>query len=58
MSGGMGQEEWIQTEGLIKKHEYYKFNTLLQNQIKNLQKEAVGIEIERIISVVNEESKV
>jgi hypothetical protein len=53
-----GREEWILTEGLIRKHEYYKFNTVLQDQIKNLQNEAVEIEIQGIISEVKEESKV
>lgn len=53
-----GQEEWIQTQGLIKNDQYYKFNTILQGQIKDLQNESVDSEIERIISTVREESTV
>lgn len=51
-----GQEEWIHTEGLIKKDAYYKFNTVLQENLKKLENEAVEFDIERIISEVKEES--
>ncbi len=51
-----GQEEWIHTEGLIKKDAYYKFNTVLQDNIRKLENEAVEFDIDRIISQVKEES--
>ena len=51
-----GQEEWIHTEGLIKKDAYYKFNTVLQENIRKLENENVEFEIDRIISEVKEES--
>jgi hypothetical protein len=53
-----GHEEWIQTQGLIKNDQYYKFYAVLQEQIKALQNDAVDIEIERIIAGVKEESPV
>ncbi|HET7178250.1 MAG TPA: hypothetical protein VFI14_00935, partial [Chryseosolibacter sp.] len=51
-----GQEEWIHTEGLIKKDAYYKFNTVLQENIRKLENEAVEFDIDRMISQVKEES--
>lgn len=51
-----GQEEWIHTEGLIKRDAYYKFNTLLQENLRQLENEAVEFDIDRIISHVKEES--
>ena len=51
-----GQEEWIHTEGLIKKDVYYKFNTVLQGHIRKLEDQAVEFDMERVISQVNEES--
>ena len=51
-----GQEEWIHTEGLIKKDAYYKFNTVLQDNLRKLENEAVEFDIDRIISEVKEES--
>jgi hypothetical protein len=33
-----GQDEWIHTEGLIRKDAYYKFNTVLQDHIRKLEK--------------------
>jgi hypothetical protein len=53
-----GQEEWIVKEGLIKRHEYYRFNSALQKHIANLENETFDSEIERIIAEVNEENKV
>lgn len=53
-----GQEEWIHSEGLVKKDAYYKFNTMLQAHIMGLQNEAVEFDIERIISKVKEENAV
>ena len=51
-----GQEEWIHAEGLIKKDAYYKFNTILQHNLRELENEAVEYDIDRIISQVKEES--
>ncbi len=50
-----GQEEWIHTEGLIKKNAYYKFNTILQDNLRKLENESVEFNIDRIISQVKEE---
>jgi hypothetical protein len=52
------QEEWVRTEGLIKKEAYYKFNTVLQDQIGKLENEAVGADIQRIIFEAKEEATI
>lgn len=51
-----GQEEWIHTEGLIKRDAYYKFNTVLQHNLRQLENEAVEFDIDQIISQREEES--
>jgi hypothetical protein len=49
-----GKEEWIHTEGLIKKDAYYKFNIVLQDNIKKLENEAVEFDFDGIIAQVKE----
>lgn len=51
-----GREEWIHTDGLIKKEAYYKFNTVLQEQIRDLEKRTVEPDADRVRYPLQEET--
>lgn len=44
------KEKWLQTDGPIKREEYYQFNTVLQKQIKLQENEEAGALIENLFS--------
>ena len=41
-------EDWVHTDGLIKKDQYYQFNTILQKQLQELDNESVDLEIQTL----------
>jgi cell division protease FtsH len=41
-------EDWVHTDGLIKKDQYYQFNTILQKQLLELENDSVNLEIETL----------
>ncbi len=49
-----GAEAWIQTEGFVKKNEYYKFNRTLQQELKKAESLEGDAILEKIISETNE----
>jgi hypothetical protein len=51
-----GKEHWLKKEGLIKKEQYYQFNTIMQQQLRALEDEEVNGVIEEIIADVKEKS--
>ena len=53
-----GKEEWIYGEGMIKKDAYYKFNSVLQEKIRDLEEGVIQFDIDGIISQAKESSLV
>jgi hypothetical protein len=49
-----GNESWLETEGLIKKDEYYHFNTMLREQLAIAENEAFDSVIEKIVGMADE----
>ena len=53
-----GKEAWLETEGLIKRDQYYQFNTAMQKQLRALANDEVDAVIGKLIAEVKEESVV
>jgi hypothetical protein len=49
-----GNESWLEIEGLIKKDEYYHFNTMLREQLAIAENEAFDSVIEKIVGMTDE----
>jgi len=47
-----GKESWLETEGLIKKDQYYRFNTVMEDQLRALEKNDVETVMEKLIAEV------
>ncbi len=46
-----GNEEWITKTGFIKKDEYYKFNSVIQTQLKELKFNSVNILLDDLVEM-------
>lgn len=49
-------EDWVQSDGFVNKENYYKFDTMLQEQIRLLENEKMTFELENLLQKVKEES--
>lgn len=49
-----GRETWLETEGLIKKDQYYQFNTVMQRQLKAIVNDDTRVAIGKRIAEVEE----
>lgn len=47
-------ESWIES-GFIKKDNYYQFNTILQDQLSQLENKDFSSVVERMVAVASEE---
>jgi cell division protease FtsH len=47
------KEEWIATTGFIKKDEYYKFNSIMQIQLKELELNSVETLLDELVELEN-----
>jgi len=47
-----GKESWLETEGLIKKDQYYRFNSVIEDQLRALQSDDVEPVMEKLIAEV------
>lgn len=48
-----GNEDWIAKTGFIKKDEYYKFNSIIQTQLKELKFNSVNILLDDLVELPN-----
>jgi hypothetical protein len=50
-----GNEAWIEKDGLIKKDQYYQFNTVMQEQLKALENAEVDAVVGKLIAETQQE---